>query len=98
MSNFNENSELEVFSIELINPLHMKVEGLMIHYGAELVKACGHVGCNTTMVFASNGRITKDDIVYPEMRQTIIKAMRDFLENYISELEEALKQPIKKEE
>lgn len=98
MKKRNKDSEMEVISIELINPQHMKVEGLMIHYGSELGKADGRVGCSTTMMFVSNGRISKDGIVYPEMRQAVVRVMREFWDNYVNELEEALKCPIKIEE
>ena len=54
----NEDSEMELISIELINPQKQKVEGLMLHYGAELGKDFGRLGCSTTMIFASEGKIS----------------------------------------
>ena len=94
----NEDSEMELISIELINPQKQKVEGLMLHYGAELGKDFGRLGCSTTMIFASEGKISDGMVVNPEMRKQIVEFMKDFLENYLEEFSEELKKPLKVDE
>lgn len=91
----NEESEMELISIELINSRKQKVEGLMLHYGAELGKDFGRLGCSTTMIFASEGRISDDMVVNPQMRKQIVTFVKEFLENYLEELSEELKKPLK---
>lgn len=97
MKKFNEDSEIEVISIEVTNSQGEKEEGLIIQYGAECWKPLGDLGISSTMVFVSPKKISKGGVVKPEMREKIVGFMRGFLENYLEEFSEELKKPLKED-
>lgn len=91
----NENNEIEVKRIEAINANGEKKDGVMIHYGAELWKPLGGLGSSSTMIFLCPDKISKGGVVKPKMRKRIIEFMQEFFENYLDELSQELKKPLK---
>lgn len=91
----NQNNEIEIIHIQATNSKGEKEDGVMIHYGAEYWKNLSGLGSSSTMVFLCPEKISKGGVVKPEMRKKINEFIQTFFENYLDELSEALKKPLK---
>lgn len=94
----NENNEIEIIHIQATNSKGEKEDGVMIHYGAEYWKNLSGLGSSSTMIFLSPEKISEGGVVKPEMHKKIIEYMQVFFKNYLDELSEELKKPLKEKQ